>query len=111
MTTGLFLVAVVVYGAAHIVGKRGGPRLRLATHAVFLGDGLPGETVNGSFEIDNVGREPLTFQLLQGCGCTTLEPRTGTVPVGESLEIKVGLRLAGNGRFQRSIKDDWRCVT
>ena len=98
------MAAALIFAAAHTLGRRGGPRLRLPTDAVQLGNGLPATVLSGEFDIENVGRAPLEFELTQGCGCTTLEPHSGVIPIGQAAHVNVGVRLPAAYGLGRSVR-------
>src|SRR5438046_117136 len=56
-----------------IPGCGGDLRTGIAT-GMFLGEGRPGDTLRGKFEIHNGGSQPLTFKLQIGCSCAQLTP-------------------------------------
>jgi hypothetical protein len=65
---------------------------------MYLGEGKPGDTLEGDFNIQNAGSQPLTFQLKVGCVCASLNPSEGLIQPAQSQEIKVTLRLRKKGQ-------------
>ena len=63
-----------------------------------------GKPVFYSFEIVNIGSEPLTLQNVQAtCGCTTPEWSKEPIAPGASAIIKVGYNAAAEGAFEKPI--------
>lgn len=62
-----------------------------------LGEGKPHQTLRGKFRLRSVGSEPVEFKLSSSCGCTSLEPRTGTIFPGDVQIVDFALRLGNLG--------------
>lgn len=91
----LLLFVVLGYGVIRAFAVARGPALVLPRYPVSLGDGKPGQTLNGYFDLFNAGDEPLTFKLTPGCNCSSLSPREGSIPAGESQRVAIGIKLGG----------------
>jgi hypothetical protein len=58
-----------------------------------LGEGRPGQQLEGAFTVTNEGTQPLKFKISASRGCSFVRPMGGTLPPGASRAIRVGLRL------------------
>jgi hypothetical protein len=65
-----------------------------------LGQGKPGEVLEGTLRLRNIGSELLLFEFDPNCGCTHIRPSQGEIEPGEALEVHVGIRLR-KGRNER----------
>jgi hypothetical protein len=103
---GLAVFAVVTWALwNHIIAWTNpisaGPRLQLRPLTTTnLGQGKPGEILEGALRLRNIGSEPLLFQIDPNCGCTHLRPSQGEIEPGEALAVHVGIRLR-KGRNER----------
>jgi hypothetical protein len=80
-----------------------GPRLqRWATPVTDLGEGKARQVLTGTFQLRNVGSEPLSFRIEPNCSCAQCEPRQGEIPPGEVQEVVVGIRLRDEGRQEQA---------
>jgi len=70
-----------------------GPSIAVSHTRLDLGEGRPGEQLEGSFTVSNRGSEPLEFTLSASCGCSFVRPMAGTLAPGESQRITLGIRL------------------
>jgi hypothetical protein len=70
-----------------------GPSIAVSHTRLDLGEGRPGEQLEGSFTVSNRGSEPLEFKLSASCGCAFVRPMAGTLAPGESQRITLGIRL------------------
>ena len=80
------------------------PRLEGPTEVVNLGQGKPHEVLSGIVEFKNSGTADLEFQLSASCGCTEVEPRSGTISPGKSQAVRVSVRLPGYGNSERTVR-------
>ena len=80
------------------------PVLKVSVRHLDLGEGKPKQRMKGRLTIANAGREPLQFAIQPSCGCTSLEPRDGTLSAGRSQEIDVAVELPENTGTQRSVQ-------
>jgi hypothetical protein len=78
------------------------PTLKLSTQYLDLGEGKPKERMKGEFTITNSGRRPLVFAINASCGCTSLDPRNGTLVAGGSQKIEIAVVLPENTGTQRN---------
>jgi hypothetical protein len=78
------------------------PRLEFSTERLDLGDGKPNEILRGELTLINRGTKPAKFTLVKHCGCTELSPLTGDLGPGASLNIHVGLQLAGYANSEKN---------
>lgn len=98
-----FLVLLLAVSAAGIVpleaqspppageSPGGGPRMRVAQPEIDFGEVVRGETVEGTFEIENIGDESLIIEKAQpGCGCT-LASYDAIIPPGATGTVRVAL--------------------
>jgi len=80
------------------------PAIRLSSQRLDLGEGRPGARVSGTLRIENLGDEPLEFQVHGSCGCMELSPQAGTVAPGEAEEVRVVVALPGTTDSERSVR-------
>jgi hypothetical protein len=64
----------------------------------MLSHRVPGELVEGTFNIRNVGKAPLEYQLFPSCGCVILTPLDGRIASSEFQPIRVGMKTLGYGQ-------------
>lgn len=96
----LYLVVLSVTAAR----KKDGPRFVIDPAArKDFGDGKPNELLSASLGFKNIGDEPLQFSLSASCGCTELNPHTGTVPPGGSQTIRLAVRLSEFSGSEKSV--------
>jgi hypothetical protein len=80
-----------------------GERLKAGqAQGMHLGEGKPGDLLDGTFMIRNIGSKPLTFQLKAGCRCAWVTPAEGSVEPGGEQAIHVGVRLRKKGQDENS---------
>jgi len=80
------------------------PRMIVPEGLIDLGDGAPGEVLNGTFKIENGGSADLEFKCERSCGCTRLDPGRGTLAPGEAALIKVGVKLWEYSNSERAVR-------
>jgi hypothetical protein len=108
---------LVIIGAAVVAGslmiwafgprvvRRAAPRLpilQLSVNRLDLGNGKPNEIKRGSITIRNVGSVLARFTISASCGCTELEPRSGTLGPDEEQPVRVGIQLPGYSNSEKS---------
>lgn len=106
-TTGLLLGAgywIVAAAIRPVNSPAQGATLQLPNYPLHLGDGKPGETLRGYFDLFNAGDEPLEFTVIAGCNCSELQPRSGEIPPGESQRIGIGIKLANVSGTSKSVQ-------
>jgi len=82
----------------------GGPQLEFVGCAILdVGKGKAGETLEGTFEVKNVGSEDLTFQAQTSCNCSRLEPMEGSVEPGGRQQFRIAVRLREKGKDENVI--------
>ncbi len=79
-----------------------GPSLALSHTRLDLGEGKPGEQLEGSFTVTNQGSEPLEFTLSASCGCAFVRPMGGRLKPGESRKVSLGIRLPSTPNSEKS---------
>jgi hypothetical protein len=70
-----------------------GPSIALSHTRLDLGQGRPGEQLEGSFTVSDRGSEPLEFKLSASCGCAFVRPMAGTLAPARSQTVTLGIRL------------------
>lgn len=70
----------------------------LPDEPLMLSHRVPGELVEGAFNIRNVGKAPLEYQLIPSCGCVILTPLDGRIASSEFQAIRVGMKTTGYGQ-------------
>ena len=68
------------------------PSIYFEENVVELGAGLPGEILNGTLTLANAGAVT-DVSLIGSCHCTSIEPSHVRVATGESIPVRVSLRL------------------
>jgi Protein of unknown function (DUF1573) len=86
-----------------VPAKESAPTLTIRQPVIDLGDGEPGQLLQGSIKLENTGSSLLTFTAQRSCGCTSLDPNRGTIASGGHAEIKVGVRLPEYSNSSRSV--------
>ena len=79
-----------------------GPSIALSHTRLDLGEGRPGEQLEGSFTVSNRGSEPLEFKLSASCGCAFVRPMAGTLAPAQSQTITLGIRLPATINSEKS---------
>jgi hypothetical protein len=108
----MFVVAVSAMTTAAVLKARDdqptravqGPQLELSTHLLDLGSGKPNEVLRGTVLLRNTGSQTLEFSISGSCGCSEMDPRTGTINPGEESAIVVGVKLPEHANSERSVE-------
>jgi hypothetical protein len=83
-------------GAGQVAGT---PFLRLPEYPLLdLGEGRPGQQLEGTFTLANDGPAPLTFRTWRSCDCLRITPGEGVVEPGHQVRVGVALELARKGK-------------
>jgi len=80
------------------------PHLELSTGRLDLGAGKPGELLRGTLYLCNTGTVPLEFSITHSCGCSELDPKSGTIAPGEQQAIAVGVTLPSYANSERAVE-------
>ncbi len=83
---------------------RSGPSLEFPLRSLDLGEGKPGQALTGQIPILNTGSAPLTFSVATSCGCTSAEPKRGTLEPGGKSSIQVVLTLPEYSKSEKAIQ-------
>jgi len=100
-------LALAVWGLAAAVAwirTPDGPRIELPDRPLHLGEGRPSQTLTGTFDVWNIGSEPLLYSIASSCGCTQLTPRFGKIPPGEQTTFEVSVKLDAKAGSQRDVR-------
>mgnify|MGYP001449174690 CR=1 FL=1 len=76
-----------------------GAQLQVSQRTVDLGLGKSGELLTGSFELRNIGSEPLEFAVVPSCSCGSLliAPLSGTIPPAGHRQLHVEIKADDAG--------------
>ena len=99
----LFLLAFVIYRKVQS-SQFDGPQISIQEKILDLGNGKPGEKMQGELVIQNTGSKPLEFNIWTSCGCTSLTPRKGTLQPGNSQTANVVLKLSENANSEKTVQ-------
>lgn len=69
-----------------------------------LGNGSPGEELDGQILIKNLGGKDLEYEVAASCGCTSLNPRKGVLRIGQSQVIDMSLKLPDHSNSEKSVR-------
>ena len=72
-------------------------RIGIPDLPLSLARGRAGQVLDGSFQLRNNGTAPLDYVLTPSCGCSELNPRSGSIPPAGFQDVHVGIRLADEG--------------
>ncbi|QDT99534.1 Ig-like domain-containing protein [Gimesia aquarii] len=81
-----------------------GPRISIKERSLDLGNGKPGEEMQGELVFENTGSKPLEYNIVTSCGCTSLTPRKGTLDIGESQTANVVLKLPEYAKSEKAVR-------
>jgi hypothetical protein len=84
------ILSVCCYLGLH--QQRMEPILRLDDPPRSLVKGTESPIVS-TFQLRNVGRKQLAFELIPSCGCTGVSPRIGVIEGGKAEVVRVGVRV------------------
>jgi hypothetical protein len=76
--------------------------IRPANRVLDLGEGDPLQVLVKIITLDNLGSSPIDFRIVASCGCTSVEPRLGTLAPGESKEVAIKVTLPDSSGSAKS---------
>jgi HYDIN/CFA65/VesB-like, Ig-like domain len=68
-----------------------------------LGEGKPGEQVDGKFSIRNPTRDDAPYTLRASCGCTSLTPHEGVLRAGDAQAVHISVVLPDHVDSERRV--------
>ena len=78
------------------------PTIAISPSNLDLGDGIPNELMSGRLTLRNSGNAPLKYRITKSCGCTKVDPDSGTLDANKFQILKVNIRLPSYLNSQRS---------
>jgi hypothetical protein len=101
----VLLAAIGTVVAVAWQGRTPRARIALASRDVFLGEGAPGDVIEGIIRVVNEGRAPLTISALESsCDCTVVSPEAPfTVAPRSAQDLRVGVHLRYEGERRSAV--------
>jgi hypothetical protein len=81
----------------------GMPCLKIPEGTLDLGEGDPGQVLEGKLKLKNTGSADLTFELRPSCGCTSVHPQRGVIGPSGTLAVTVGVKLLEYSNSERTV--------
>lgn len=102
---GTALAVAGMYAMARLAPQRArpaAPTIALSHLRLDLGEGRPGQQLEGSFTVTNQGTKLLEFMLSPTCGCAFVRPMGGRLKPGQSQKISLGIRLPQTANSEKT---------
>src|SRR4051794_1512350 len=106
----LLIAAAGIISASKLRGSFRGPRLRISpSSTIHLLTLLEDESTEshrvfaGTYSVANAGTEVLEFSTTASCGCSRIDPRSGSIPPGKEVVLRLAMELENPGTREANI--------